>query len=367
MDLLAASERQGAFYVPSFTVKVDGRLMTHEVPLAVTSCEVDKTLGAAAHFAFTVANCYDATRREFVTGTGLRVLDFLSFGAKVEIAVGYGDHRRLAPILHGTITNLSTGFAEGGAPEIAVSGYDNLFPLTLGSRSHSWKDVTDSDIVQSIARGYGLAAEVVQTGDRRSQTEQNQESDLDFVTKLAKRNHYEFYMTERNALRFAPPRDKADGKLVLDWGRSLLSFKPEANLASQITRVKIIGWDPDTKQTIVGEARAGEESGKEASRKSGGDRLRAIRNGDVVLELRQPVFTQAEAQERAKAVLNDHAKAFLTGDAESIGLPELMPDTNIALGGLGEPFSKTYYVHAATHKVDGSGYRTRFKVKETTL
>ena len=30
-------------------------------------------------------------------------------------------------------------------------------------------------------------------------------------------------------------------------------------------------------------------------------------------------------------------------------------------------FSRTYYVHQATHKVDSSGYRTRFKVKDTSL
>jgi pyruvate/2-oxoglutarate dehydrogenase complex dihydrolipoamide acyltransferase (E2) component len=40
---------------------------------------------------------------------------------------------------------------------------------------------------------------------------------------------------------------------------------------------------------------------------------------------------------------------------------------NINLDGLGEPFSKTYYIQQTTHKVDGGGYRTRFKVKETSL
>jgi phage protein D len=65
--------------------------------------------------------------------------------------------------------------------------------------------------------------------------------------------------------------------------------------------------------------------------------------------------------------LNERANQFLTGDAESIGLPEIRPDTNVTLEGLGSPFSKTYYVQQATHKMDSNGYRTRFKVKETTL
>ena len=76
---------------------------------------------------------------------------------------------------------------------------------------------------------------------------------------------------------------------------------------------------------------------------------------------------QAEADQRAKAILNDHAKQFVTGEAECVGLPELRPDRNVRLENLGDPFTKTYYIQQTTHKVDGSGYRTRVKVKETTL
>jgi phage protein D len=79
------------------------------------------------------------------------------------------------------------------------------------------------------------------------------------------------------------------------------------------------------------------------------------------------VFTQAEAEKRANAALNERAKQFLTGEGESIGLPDVRPDRNVMLDNLGAPFSKTYYVQQATHKIDGNGYRTRFKVKETGL
>ena len=54
------------------------------------------------------------------------------------------------------------------------------------------------------------------------------------------------------------------------------------------------------------------------------------------LRLRQPVFTQAEADKRAKAALNERAKKFLTGEAEAIGLPELRPDRNVELDNLGD-------------------------------
>jgi phage protein D len=187
------------------------------------------------------------------------------------------------------------------------------------------------------------------------------------MKKLAERNHYEFYVTGKKTLRFGKPKDKEDGVVTLKWGETLLSFKPEANLAAQVTSVEVYGWDPQTKEPIVGIATAGEESGKDPRRQTAGQQLPAALGKSPVLQVRQPVFSQAEAKERAKAILNDHAKKFLTGEADCIGLPELVPDRNVTLTNLGEPFSKTYYIQQTTHKLDSSGYRTRVKVKETSL
>jgi phage protein D len=58
---------------------------------------------------------------------------------------------------------------------------------------------------------------------------------------------------------------------------------------------------------------------------------------------------------------------LVQGNGESIGLPEIMADTNVELKGLGKMFSKTYYVDQSTHTVSTSGYKTSFKVKDTTI
>src|SRR6185369_15146493 len=98
----------------------------------------------------------------------------------------------------------------------------------------------------------------------------------------------------------------------------------------QIAKVEVYGWDRAQKKAIKGVATAGEESGLKG--KSAGQRLKSfVRDPEKqpTLRLRQPVFTQAEANSRAKAALNERAKQFLTGEAEAIGLPELRPDRNV--------------------------------------
>jgi phage protein D len=367
MNLADFSNRNAGFYAPAFVVKVGGRALTQTHAIAVAQVEVDLTLGAAGRFSFNVVNSYDDKRHAFLSGRGKPVLELLKFGATVEISLGYGDFSRLPVLIEGTITEITTSFSEGGTPELSVAGYDHLFPLTLGKQSRNWKKTTDSGVINTLAVEYGLDADIQTTKEQHAQIEQNQESDFELMKKLAQRNHFEFYVTAPKTLRFGKPQDQADGIVTLVWGRTLLSFKPEANLAAQVSQVEVYGWDPQHKKPIVGKAIAGEESGLDPRRQSGGTRVRELSKKPAVLQVRQPVFTEAEAKRRAQAILNDHAKKFLTGEAESIGLPEIRPDRNITLGNLGEPFSKTYYIQQTVHKADSGGYRTRAKVKETSL
>jgi phage protein D len=284
--------------------------------------------------------------------------------------MGYGDAKTVPLMASGLITEISTNFPESGLPELAIGGYDHAFPLTNGKSARTWNDAYDSDAAHEIASFHNLASNIQKTKVPEPKIEQNQETDFEFLKKLADRNHYELFVDEKKTLHFREPNDRATAVLRLVWGEGLLNFKPVANLAGQVAKVEVYGWDPKKKEKIVGIASAGEESGKDSKGKSPGERLKSfVKDPDKqpVLRLRQPVFTKAEADKRAHAALNERAKQFLTGDAEAIGLPEIRPDTNVEIANLGVPFSKTYYVQQATHKIDSSGYRTRFKVKETTL
>ncbi len=268
---------------------------------------------------------------------------------------------------------------EAGSPELVVSGYDHGYPLSLGTNTDSWRDSRDSDVVQKIATFHKLNAAIDRTAEKHPQIEQKEISDWEFMKKLAERNsdddhmnHFELYVdpggtVKRPTLHFGKPQMRLNPVVRLIWGEGLLSFRPEANLAGQVSKVEVFGWDVKTKKPIIGRASAN-DSGPQA--KSVSQLLTALVNApgnEPTLRLRQPVFTQAEADQRAKAALGEKTKKFLTGEAETIGLPEIRPDRTVKIDGLGVAFSKTYYIEQATHQVDGSGYRTKFKVRATTL
>jgi phage protein D len=369
MDIVELERLHGDFYVPTVTVKVGGADLVRDLFLAVSSVSVDLKEKAAGRFSFKVVSAFDWKAREFLAKRSQQRIDLLelfAFGSSVEVAMGYGDPSDLRPILTGLITEITTDFASGSTPELSISGYDHLYPLTIGKHTRHWEGAPDSDAVEEVARSRGVTTNVQPTSPSKPRIDQNNETDLAFVEKLAARNGATFY--QRHGELYFGPRQNTGAEVVeLEWGQGLVSFSPEANLARQIGEVRVHAWSAQNGEPMVGVARRGEETGRDNQAASGGERVVRALADESTLTMRAAFHNEAEAEARAKAVLEERAQQFVTGTGQSIGLPELVPDTNVALLGLGRGFSKTYYVSEATHTVDGNGYQTTFKVQETTV
>jgi len=363
VDLERAHEN---FYVPSYQIKVNGKDLLRELFLEIVSVQVDNPLNGADRFTFTVNSGFDFENREFrLTRDFPLLFDLFAFGNAVEISLGYQNNQELPLLLRGKITAVQTSFPSGGLPQITVSGYDLTYCMTKGKKSRNWSDRTDSYIVSQIAREYGLTPKVEDTVVKNAKTEQSQESDAQFLERLRERNDWELYAYDQDLIFRAPANDEV-AVISLEWGGGLLSFSPELNIAEQITKVEVRGWDVNTGKEIVGTAGTGEEDGRDSGRRSGGEVLKSVcREGEM--KVRKPVFSQQQAKRTAESILKKRAELFVQGSGDSIGLPEIRAGKNIELLGLGKPFNKTYYVEQSTHTISTSGYRTTFKVKDTTI
>ena len=81
----------------------------------------------------------------------------------------------------------------------------------------------------------------------------------------------------------------------------------------------------------------------------------------------QEATTLEEAKEIATATLRKHAIKFISGQAATIGNPQLVSRTVIEMQRLGKQFSGKYYVTSTTHSINGAGYRTTFNVNRDGL
>jgi phage protein D len=369
MKLAALDHVYEDFYVPTTVVSVGGKDLLRDLLLTVTSVEVDLRLKSPCRFSVSIGNSYNWEKRDFVGGerdNQIDLLEQLAFGATVKISLGYGEPSALSPMIDGRITEIAPSFTEDGNATITVAGYDALYPLRFGCNSRHWDKLKLQDAISAVASANSLSPSVLVKGGSLASIDQTQESDLAFIERMAELSGSTFYM-RAGKFYFGPRHDDRSAALELPWGAGLTHFSPTANLANQIGGVEVRGWSAVDGAAILGRAFPGEEKGRESRRKSGSQWLNSAFSVEQKIELAAAVRDKDEADARARAILDAHAQQFVTGEGECIGVPTLMPDTNLSFSGLGRAFSKTYYVSETNHRLDENGYRTRFAVQEPNL
>lgn len=372
----ARTDPRNQLYVPSASIELGarGQDLLHAHGLAVTQVEVDLQLSVAATFKFTIPNTFDADSGEFLTARRRPVLDLLQLGTRVWIKMGYGDKAGQKLLLSGFITSVSTGFSEGASPELEVTGQDALYQLTLGTREHRVEQKSIRDAVAKVATENGMSLRFEGEPPKNVTLDSNMQSDLEFLRKLAESfstpdKKWDFFARASDAsdvLHFSPRSTNATEIGTLKWGADLLSFKPEANLGNQVSKVEVHGWDEAAKKAIVGQATPDNtQPGTNGKAKPAATAQRGFARRETVYKLRLPVKTQAEANDRAAAELAKIVNVYLKGEGETFGFPQLLPDTRLKIEGLGKKFSRSYYVTKTVHRYDAAGYRTRFSVEES--
>lgn len=374
MEFSEFEKKYKHFYAPRFELKVAGEDIAKK-GMEIVSITVDNTLDAAADQAsFTVSNAFDVKKRE------IRWFDReIAVCKEIEVRMGYSDN--LKTMFIGLITSVRINFPSGGMPQLEVTALDLSHPMTKNKKSFSWDDKKDSDIASSLAplpqyqlsTTYHGIPTVEDTKVQHVKINQDNQSDFEFLKNRAEEYGFEFFVFER-ALFFRKPAYQESAVVKLEWGKTLMSFSPEVNIADQVQEVEVRGWDLKTKKEIVGKAKVGDEQGRDQGRKSGGELGKCVSAEKTVERVRRPVYTQQEADNLAKSILTRIGEGLVTGSGECLGLPELVAGKNVRLhlDGLGTEFSKskfsrTYYVEKTNHNISSSGYRTSFNVKEPTL
>jgi phage protein D len=371
VDVKTLAETYNDFFVPAFAVTIGGADLVRDLCLTVASVKVDLKEKAAGRFSLSVTNAFNWEYREFVAHENERridLLDLFAFGAQVEIKLGYGDLKGLKSVIRGTITEVSTSFTSGGPPALEIAGYDRLYPLTIGAVPDEWETRRDSDVVSIIAKRHGLKKSTVKkTSPVKQRIAKQEETDLSFLVKLAKRNRSTFYIDAEDKFYFGPRRRVCTADVTLPWGGGLVSFSPEASLHGQIAVVEVVGTSATTGEQVVGRAERVKKKSCGSGEKSGDKWVAKALANQPVMRIRAGIHTREEAKKRAEAILDERTKDFLKGSAECVGLPELRPDMNVALEGIGKTFSKTYWISGVVHEVSGSGFTTSLSVQELSI
>ncbi len=360
MNFAAIEQANEHFYSPRFEIEIEGKNLIR-AGAEVLSVQVAERLSEATRFTLTLGDRFDGAR------SGFRWLDdpLLTPGNAVTVKMGYASN--LATMIVGRIEQINPSLSVGTPSTIAVEGYDLSYDfLKKPSTQRSFVESTDSEIVEVLAAEMKLTPTIDRTEERRPKVvKKGETSYFAFLTELAQRNDYEFFAGGKR-LYFVSPREDRPELFALEWGKSLVGFSPRLSTAGLVTGVTVRGWDPRTKQAIVGRAATGEERVQEGGRRKGSE-IAAQLGQQAVRELTRPVSSVSEADRIARAELNRSSDRLIEGTVESVGIPELRAGITLKLDNLGRRFSGKYRVKETTHVIDGSGYRTTVEVKRNAL
>jgi phage protein D len=286
-----------------------------------------------------------------------------------ELRLGYLG--RLSLVSTVTITSMEPSFPSSGASSLQLRGLNVLHRFRTKQHSEAWINQKPSVIAKKV--GDRRLPVRVETPDRLPVEQpipfiaQDNEHDIDFLLGLARRVGYELYVVPKTKkkpehLRFEPSNRVVPAKDIgLNWGESLIDFKPRLTTANQVAKVTVRGWDRARKKPIKVTVDL-----KDAEvRRINPDlhRLVEATGGREEIAVTESVFSEADARQRARAIMTDRLKQMVTADGTTIGLPELRAGSVVEIGGLGARLNGRYFVEKTTHSFSDAGYTTKFTAR----
>jgi Bacteriophage probable baseplate hub protein len=398
LALVDESRTAGGFYTPRFEVKIEGAGLPRDVLRDVIQLSYRDSVTELDSFELSVNNWEPTTRRFKYVGSekaadltedpprsadAQRFTLFEPCGKEVEVKLGYLGE--LTTMLTGTVTTMEPSFPGTGAPTLTVRGLNVLHQLRRKPYTWAWEDKKDSEIAENLAtlrdedthnKRFPLPIETDANAKGKEPklpyvAQQNQ-TDIDFLFSRARERGYVVVVLEADAKRRRPRRlyfgPSHGGKGIvlrdvifqLEWQRALIDFKPTLSTAHQVRSVTVQGWNRNTKKKIEVKV---DLDDAELNRNRDLYRLleRCDPREDVVVN--EPVFTEAQAKQRARAILQERQKSMVQASATTIGLPDLRAGQLVEILGLGSRFSGIYFITDTTHTIGESGYTTQFNCR----
>ncbi len=275
-------------------------------------------------------------------------------GATLEIKLGAADDLTTTSLFKGQIVSLELNFGEGGV-ELLCRGYDRSHALIRSRKAQTFQNMTSSDIVEKVVQAAGFTADCDATTEVHDFIQQDNETDWDFIWRLAERVGFEF-VVEDTVAHFRKP--VGDDPIELEWPTTLRSFSPRVTATQQVSQVTLATQDPKTKQPIsVTASNANQIAEVGVQRQTV---VAAFPEADIHVAT-EPVKTTSEGTDLAQALLDKLANGYIAAEGLCDGNPDIKTGVAVKVSGLGVKYSGTYRVAAVTHVLrGGSTYQTLF-------
>jgi phage protein D len=383
---------QGNFYVPQFEVRIEGVGLSRDVLRDVREVTYNDDINEIDGFQITVNN-WDPDKRAYkyigsetpaslAGSSNESVLQrlFDPCNKKVELWMGYAGKLQL--MLTGIFTSLTPNFPSSGGPTLTVGALNLLHRFRGEKHTKVWENLTVSKIASEFTlTNTATKTQLSVTPDSGNVNReqpcrylmQDNQYDLDFVMSLARRSGYVLLLQEEitdtrgNVTRpaqlyFGPSNGTGlrEATVELGWGKSLMEFQPTLTTANQVKSVTVRGWNRDTKSVI---SKTVDLSDSQLNFNRDLKDLLNVCDPHEEQVVNEPVFTERQAEERARYILENRFRDMVTASATVVGLPDVRAGRNVTITGVGARFSGNYFVTQTSHSIGSNGYTTHFNAR----
>lgn len=282
----------------------------------------------------------------------------LQLGKDIEIKVAEKGDQATTSIFKGQIVAVEPEFTAKGCI-ISVRAYDKAHKLNRVRKTRTFQQVSASDMVAKIAGEAGLQFEADSTTVVHEFFQQSNETDWDFLWRLALMHDFEVVVTDTK-LNFRKANEAKGAATALTWQDNLISFRPRMTGVQQPQTVNIRAWDPKSKQAVTGTASSPQTTSQPGVQRA---QVSSDLGGGTTAIADRVAANNGEANQLAKATLQRMADAFFEADGVAFGTPTITAGSKVQVKGVGQKFSGTYTVTSSTHSYRGTtGYQTSFQI-----
>lgn len=237
----------------------------------------------------------------------------------------------------------------GGPPwNIILRGVSSTIMKSLRreEKTKAWENIALKEIVREIAASHDLGVLYDAPDIDYKRIDQRKESDLKFISRLAKDGGLKTKVAENRIIVFAAERfdAKPSGLTLRPEDLSSWSFRAQAHDIYRACKVDY--WGEQQKESLT-------YTFEPFSERSVGQ----------VLKINKRVESRADAERVAKARLRDKLEEEITGNLQMMGEPRMFAGNTISLSGFGI-LSGRYFLKKVRHTFDeSSGYRTTADIR----
>ena len=183
----------------------------------------------------------------------------------------------------GYISAIDINFDSDGIPKLTITCMDNTHVMNRKKKNETYKNCTSAEVVKKIVQGYGYSCVVDSSYSfkRQETITQSNQTDIDFITKLAGDEVYPF--TARlvgNTFYYVKMGKLETPKMSLTYKKyphEVISFTPKINKESK--QVEISGASVDTSSKSVSSSTGTVKSDSGSSTKNGSSSSKSSSGG----------------------------------------------------------------------------------------